>query len=352
MVNRILPLIILIAIIAAIMGCSGVQPQAPDFNGDTGILDRIASGSQFSLIAFARQMGVYPEPNRDIFVMTPNGAKVEQVTKSPYDDDDPAFSHNGRAIAFVSNRSSGAPYGAHDIFTVTLSGGVKQMTDQAWEFESSSPDYGPGFIIAAQLNTLIGAPFDVVRVTALDPWAGAWQIFVDTKQVASYTPCISYDGQTLIFAARPMGPGYAGSIELYMLKKGWADPIQLTAFGGEDIEDWVYTTNPSFSFDGTKVAFQTTLWDGNTEIAYLVLDDSQTYPLGPEDIVRVTEDPASDMQPSWGPDGVRIAFVTDRNGNFELYTIADPMAPPPDPAIVRLTWTDQDESNPDWSNYY
>jgi Tol biopolymer transport system component len=172
--------------------------------------------------------------------------------------------------------------------------------------------------------------------------------------MASYEPCVSADGQFMVFSARPAGPGYWGSLELYMLQRGADTPVQLTDFGGDEIEDWVFTTDPSISFDGSRVAFQTGLWDGNNEIGYLYLDDSQTFPLGPDDVFRVTDNPAEDLQPAWSPDGKWIAFVTDRDGNYELYKIFDPITLPPwpDPSIVRLTYTDEDESNPDWSNYY
>ena len=39
---------------------------------------------------------------------------------------------------------------------------------------------------------------------------------------------------------------------------------------------------------------------------------------------RLTSDPAVDFDPAWSPDGRRIAFVSDRDGNREIYVMVVP----------------------------
>ena len=51
--------------------------------------------------------------------------------------------------------------------------------------------------------------------------------------------------------------------------------------------------------------------DGNWEIYVVNADGSG--------LVRLTNDPAADSTPSWSPDGRRIAFTSTRDGNAETY---------------------------------
>ncbi|MBA2714516.1 MAG: PD40 domain-containing protein [Rubrobacteraceae bacterium] len=60
--------------------------------------------------------------------------------------------------------------------------------------------------------------------------------------------------------------------------------------------------------------------------------------------VRLTDAPGLDGMSSWSPDGRRIAFVSDRDGNWEIYVMA-----PDDTKQRRLTNTPEDEGSPVWS---
>lgn len=59
---------------------------------------------------------------------------------------------------------------------------------------------------------------------------------------------------------------------------------------------------------------------------------------------RLTDSPGLDGYPTWSPDGERIAFSSDRDGNWELYVMnADGSGQ------RRLTTTPEDEAVPAWS---
>ena len=82
------------------------------------------------------------------------------------------------------------------------------------------------------------------------------------------------------------------------------------------------------------IAFTSTL-AGNTDIAVLDLCGRVTTLIG---------GPTADLRPSWSPDGRRLAFMSNRDGNFEIY-LADANGS----NVRRLTEDPGNDFNPDWS---
>ena len=70
---------------------------------------------------------------------------------------------------------------------------------------------------------------------------------------------------------------------------------------------------PSWSPSGDRIAFQSNR-NGNFDIYVMDLD-------GGDEPRQLTDDPAHDRSPSWSPSGDRIAFESDRNGNFDIYVM-------------------------------
>jgi Tol biopolymer transport system component len=69
---------------------------------------------------------------------------------------------------------------------------------------------------------------------------------------------------------------------------------------------------PSWSPDGQKIAFASER-DGNREIYIMNPDGS--------DQTRLTENHQSDLFPTWSPDGKKIAFCTKRDFAYEVYVM-------------------------------
>jgi Tol biopolymer transport system component len=86
---------------------------------------------------------------------------------------------------------------------------------------------------------------------------------------------------------------------------------------------------------GKKIAFVSSR-DGNWEIYSANANGSG--------ITRLTNDPASDDEPTWSPDGRNIAFTSDRNGSREIFVMnADGSN------VVQRTFSSSDVENPAWS---
>lgn len=70
---------------------------------------------------------------------------------------------------------------------------------------------------------------------------------------------------------------------------------------------------PVFSPDGTRIAFWSNR-DGNPEIYVMNVDGSG--------LRRLTNHAAADSVPAWSPTGTQIAFTSDRSGTPQIYTMS------------------------------
>ena len=86
--------------------------------------------------------------------------------------------------------------------------------------------------------------------------------------------------------------------------------------------------NPSWSPDSTKIVFATDT-GGNNEI--YIMDVVRPTEIGRQiegtfykrgkNKTNISNNTASDTSPSWSPDGEKIAFVSYRDGSFQIYTM-------------------------------
>src|SRR5690606_27209269 len=112
------------------------------------------------------------------------------------------------------------------------------------------------------------------------------------------------------------------------LQEGWQPSQRLTNHPAADVY-------PRLNIGGTKIAF-TSERDGNFEV--------YTMGLAGENLTRVTFDDALDTMPVWSPDGKQLIFVSERRGNADLYRInADGSD------LTLLTANDQPDLFPHWA---
>lgn len=102
--------------------------------------------------------------------------------------------------------------------------------------------------------------------------------------------------------------------------------------------------SPVLAAPSTPAAFPS----ANGNIAFVNNRDgnSEIYSIGADglNLTRLTNNPAEDVQPDWSPDGSKIAFVSNRSGNNDIYIMdADGSN------LTRLTTNSQPEFFPAWS---
>ena len=110
-------------------------------------------------------------------------------------------------------------------------------------------------------------------------------------------PDWSPDGSRIVYQGC-IGGGRCG---LIVANADGSSPIQITTDANDAMPRWRYG----------NVAFMSSR-DGNFEI--YVINPDGTW------LRRITTNPATDIMPVWDPDGVRLAFRSDRDGSRALYT--------------------------------
>ncbi|MCA0458375.1 MAG: hypothetical protein LCI00_30710 [Chloroflexi bacterium] len=127
------------------------------------------------------------------------------------------------------------------------------------------------------------------------------------------------------------------TIDLYAIDLGSDQYRQITGTGKNN-------HSPTFSPDGQWLAF-TSERDGNPEIyvisASCILPDARCR----DDAARrLTDHPKADDQAAWSPDSQQLAFQSNRDGDFEIYTMNRDGS-----NQSRLTHSPRNDLLPNWS---
>lgn len=287
-----------------------------------------------------------------IYLMNPDGRNLKRLTSAGFN---PAWSPDGAEIVYSTAQVIADPAFRPirgTLFAVKVGTGERRIV---WaSSDAVQPRWSPnGQRIAFWGFASQGGQRDLWTITS----AGTDPVKVTDDAATDWNPVWSPDGKYLFFSS-----DRGGTMEIWRMPldqstgRSQGPPIQITK-GGKGvrghiafdfaelglrllyIEQIVNQTVEKVSFDPVagRVVGQTTSVldanlapsqidvspDGNALAFYSAVQPENLYVAaadgrGPR---QLTNDNFRDRGPAWSPDGKKIAFYSDRSGNYEIWTI-------------------------------
>ena len=261
----------------------------------------------------------------EIYIMDTDGNNEHPLMKeAPGNEQYPAWSPDGKRIAFTSNRDGGGGSALVDIYVVDVEkdkelglkdGNPRNITDNPAldHYPAWSPD---GKRIAFQSNRDKNWEIYVVNADGENPRR------LTSNRAADTTPAWSPDGSEIAFVS-----ARDGNLEVYLMDRTGNNQHNITNHPFTD-------TNPSWSPSGNYITFSS--YRDDSEEIYVMDADGKNQR-------NITNNPSLDSNPAWSPDGKSIAFQSNRDGNLEIY-VMDTNGN----SQRRLTRKAESDTNPAW----
>ena len=225
--------------------------------------------------------------SREIFISDFDGANMRPITQNQSINISPAWTPDGRKIAFTSYLKRNP-----DLYLIDLEGKNLQRFSSHPGL-NASPSWSPD---GKQITLMIGkdGKSDIFLIDA----RGENPRRLTSGHGNESTPRWSPDGQQIVFSS-----DRSGSPQIYIMSSDGSNVRRLTYEGN-------YNTSPSWSPKGDRIAFCGRA-GGQFHIFTIVPDGSG--------LKKLTPNGSSNESPCWSPDGRYIAFSSTRSGGSRIY---------------------------------
>lgn len=236
----------------------------------------------------------------DLWLVAAEGGARRRLTDDAFIEGSPEWSRDGKRLAF---HAAHPPEPARIWILDLADSRVTQVTRE--KGRTTNPAWSPDGSEIAYYGIASGDE----QVWSI-PAAGGAARRLTFHETQSWNACWSPDGKEIAFSGyRNVATG--GSLFVMPRDGEGASCERSRALTRRTDHGW--DRFPSWSPDGRWVAFTARGRDGNWDI-WLVSADGRVE-------VRLTEDPAQDVEPSWAPDSRRLVFQSDRGGSNDLWIL-------------------------------
>lgn len=260
----------------------------------------------------------------DIYGMDENGGNLRQLTFNDAVDDRPAHSADGFQIAWQSTEGGG---GTYDIWVMGADGSnPRQVTDSP--AEDTSPAWSPDGTQIAFISTRNGQNTAVYLMTA--DGSNVRQVSSTVEDAVDAAPVWSADGQKLTYFSDK-----SGGRELYVLDLNTGSEQRIT-------NNEVYDGEPDWDLNN-RIVFASIRDPQGDEKADIYIANAAGGNADRENAIQLSQDPATDDDPTFSPDGRKVAFVSGRDGNADIWVMSDSGG-----EVRQLTNHPGIDQSPDW----